>query len=153
MLYPLIAFTPVLLFVMMSDLRWMRIPNWTSVAAIGLFLVGVPLLGWDESLHRLVAAIAVFVLGFALFAVRIVAAGDVKILSALILLIPSQTLTLFGLVFSASMLLSIMLLVGLRATPMTLERSWLGLRAKSHMPMGVAIGLAGISHLILLSLA
>lgn len=150
---PLILFVPVLVFVMLSDLRWMRIPNWTSLAGVALFILAAPWLGWDEAVSRAIVAVAVFVLGFGLFAARILAGGDVKFLAALMLFIPSGSLFLFGMVFSASMLFATFLVVSARTSPMTDHSRWVGLRARAHMPMGVAMGLAGIVHLVLLLIA
>ncbi len=152
MLLPLILFVPVMIFVMISDLRWMRIPNWTALAGVAVFLAALPWLGWDEAIARAIAATIVFAIGFVLFAVRILAGGDVKFLSALVLMLPSASLSLFGFVFSFAMLASIGCLTAARATEPAGHSRWVGMRARQHMPMGVAMGLAGLLHLAILTL-
>ncbi len=152
MLLPLILFAPVMIFVMFSDLRWMRIPNWTALTGVALFLAALPWMGWDEAISRAVVASIVFAIGFGLFAVRILAGGDVKFLAALVLMLPPASLSLFGFVFSFAMLASIGVLTAARATvPAGLSR-WVGMRARQHMPMGVAMGLAGLLHLAILTM-
>ncbi len=152
MLLPLILFAPVMVFVMISDLRWMRIPNWTALAGIAVFLAAVPWLGGYEATFRAVVALIVFVIGFGLFAARILAGGDVKFLSVLVLMIPTSSLSLFGFLFSFSMLASVCILTAARATEPAGNSRWVGLRARQHMPMGVAMGLAGLLHLSILAM-
>ncbi len=137
---------------MISDLRWMRIPNWTALTGVAVFLAALPWMGWDEALFRAIAALIVFVIGFVLFAVRILAGGDVKFLSALVLMIPSASLSLFGFVFSFAMLASISFLTVARATEFAGHSRWVGMRTRQHMPMGVAMGLAGLLHLAILGM-
>lgn len=144
---PLLLFSPVLIYVMISDLRRMRIPNMTAFAGLALFAVCVPLLGMGEATARAAVAALVFAVGFALFALRVLAGGDVKFLATLMLFVPSASLSLFGLIFSAAMLLSTLAVLTLRASPVATNSRWVGLRAHGHMPMGVAMGLAGLVHL------
>ena len=150
MLWPLILIVPVLIYVGVSDLRAMRIPNEASLLCVAVFVACLPFLGFEEAAFRVAAAAAVFGLGLVLFVARIVAGGDVKILAALMLFIPTGTLTLFGLILSLSLLATVMALVALRASPMAAGSRWTGLRAEAHLPMGVAIGLAGVAHLLFL---
>ncbi|MEH6833882.1 MULTISPECIES: A24 family peptidase [Falsihalocynthiibacter] len=150
MLLPLLLFTPVLLYVAQSDLRWMRIPNTASLLGIGLFVVTIPLIGLEEAISRILPALIVFCIGFALFLLRIFAGGDVKILAVLMLFIPSGTLSLFALVFSGAMLLGIVAVTATRALALPQLRGWVSMRARGMMPMGLSISLAGIGHLAVL---
>ena len=52
-LLPLVAFGPILVLAGLSDLRRMRIPNWTSLAAVALFVLTAPVIGWEEAGWRL----------------------------------------------------------------------------------------------------
>lgn len=150
MLLPLLLFTPVLLYVAQSDLCWMRIPNMASLLGLGLFVLTLPLIGFDEALSRILPAVVVFCIGFLLFLLRIFAGGDVKILAVLMLFIPSGTLALFALVFSGAMLLGIAAVTATRALAIPQLRGWVSMRARGLMPMGLSISLAGIGHLVVL---
>ena len=65
------------------DIWVRRIPNWTIVGLLGVFLVGLTQ-GWLTS--SVVSCLAAFVLallaGFPMFASRVMGAGDVKLLAA-----------------------------------------------------------------------
>lgn len=150
MLLPLFLFMPALLYVAQSDVRRMRIPNMASMLGIGLFVITIPLIGVDEAVLRVIPAVAVFGIGFLLFMLRILAGGDVKFLTVLMLFIPSGTLPLFGLVFSVAMLLGIAVVTATRAMSLPQLSGWVSMRARGHMPMGLSISLAGIGHLVLL---
>jgi prepilin peptidase CpaA len=142
-LLPLVGFAPILVLAGLSDLRRMRIPNWTSLAAIAIFLVCLPLIGWPEAGWRIAAAAALFAVGLGAWALRLFGAGDVKLLSALLLLVPSQHLWLFWEVFAASLALGLIAVTGLRATGALRQLGWVSMRAAGCFPMGVSIALAG----------
>jgi prepilin peptidase CpaA len=79
--------------------------------------------------------------------------GDVKMGSALMLLVPTGTYTLFAFLFSAAMLLGIALMLSLRALPALRRAGPVSLRAQGTFPMGIALGLSGVLHLgVLVSL-
>lgn len=140
---PLVAFAPILVLAGLSDLRRMRIPNWTSLAAIAIFAVSVPMMGLPEAGWRLAAASVLFAIGLAMWALRLFGAGDVKLLSALLLLVPSQHLLLFWNVFAASLAVGLILVTGLRASGAFRRTGWVSMRAAGSFPMGVSIALAG----------
>ena len=143
---PLLLLSPLLLSVAYFDLRYMRIPNVLSVLAVALFVLTMPLLGWHEFAARLVAATIVFGIGFAVFALRMVGGGDVKILAGLMLFIPSQTYQTFGFGFSAALLLGIVFVLGLRVIPRLQRTHWVTIQARGTFPMGISIALAGLIH-------
>ena len=151
-LLPLVLFAPVLVYAGLSDLRQMRIPNWTSLAAIALFVVTIPLVGLSEAGWLALFAAAIFGIGVALWAFRLFGAGDVKLLSALVLLVPSAHLATFWNLFAASLLVGIACVTGLRAIPAMRETGWVSMRAARHFPMGISIALAGLSTPFVLSL-
>jgi len=142
-LLPLIAFAPILVLAVLSDLRRMRIPNWASLAAVAIFVVGLPVIGWPEAGWRLAAAGGLFVIGLALWALRAFGAGDVKLLSALLLLVPSHHLWLFWEVFAASLAVGLILVTGLRASGALRRTGWVSMRAAGSFPMGISIAMAG----------
>lgn len=67
-----------------SDLLTMTIPNRISIVLVTGFLVLAPLTGmpWTEIGMSLVAALAVFGVCFALFAINVMGGGDAKLLTA-----------------------------------------------------------------------
>ena len=144
-LLPLMLFAPVLVFAGASDLTRMRIPNWTSLAAIGLFVLALPILGLDEALWRLAVAGTIFALGLGLWALRMFGAGDVKLLSALLLLVPVAEIALFWQVLSASLLIGLAAVTGLRASGVLRATGWTSMRAHGQFPMGISIALAGVA--------
>lgn len=141
---PLLLFAPMLFYAGLSDLQRMRIPNGVSYAAIGLFVVTLPFLAPPEILWRIAAAALVFVVGFGLWALRMFGAGDVKLLSALLLLVPVADLHLFSQVFAVCMLLGLALVTSVRASGLLRQTGWVSMRAAGHFPMGISIAMAGI---------
>ena len=147
---PLFFVIPLLIAAAASDLRHLRISNKLSIIALVLFAASCVLLPPDEILARVLCAGLVFVLGFILFAFHIVGGGDVKILSALMLFIPSYSVMLFGYVFSASLLVGITVILLLRKMPLGVGANWASVQSDNTLPMGISIALAGVVHLLLL---
>lgn len=151
LLIPLICFMPVLVATAYFDLRYMRIPNYLSFIGLFIFAATAPFLPMQEIGWRLLTAAAVFVVGFIGFVMRMFGGGDVKLLSVLVLFVPSLALPLFGLVFSASMLLGIAFVATLRSMPGATSTSWVSLQVRKKYPMGVSIALAGLSFPFILT--
>lgn len=148
---PLILLTPVLCAVAWSDLRHMRIPNLLVLLALGLFVICMPLLGWQEVAWRLGVALVVFALGTLGFALRLFGGGDVKMLAALMLFVPSQTLHGFGYGFSLALVLGVVFVLALRAAPFLRDAELAVIRNSGKFPMGISIALAGILHATLIA--
>lgn len=151
-LLPLLLAVPILVWIAWTDFRFMRIRNNAVLLAVGVFVLTVPAVGLAEAGLRLLAAAAVFAVGFGLFAARMLGGGDVKMAAALMLLVPWGTYTLFGYVFSAAMLVAILAILGLRAVPALRRSGPVSLRARGTFPMGLAFGLGGVGHLCALAL-
>lgn len=145
-LLPLALLTPVLLLTIFSDLRRMRIPNSYSLIALASFAAFALFAPPNDLTLRIVAAAIVFAVGFAGFSFRLLGGGDVKILAALMLFIPSQTLVLFGNVLSASLLVGVLTVLLLRRIPVAAGSGWTGIWGGARFPMGLSIGLAGLAH-------
>lgn len=144
-LVPLLLMSPILVVAAYCDLKFMRIPNALSLEAIALFglsgiLIGLPEVGW-----RLVAALAVFSVGTGAFAFRLVGGGDVKMLAALMLFIPSSVWTLHALVFSASLVVGLVLMRTWRKFPGLHPPGWVSLASPGAFPMGISIALSGLA--------
>lgn len=90
---PMLILPPVLLWVVLSDLLYRRIANRLVLALLGLWAVhtawlawqGSPDLAWGEVGRSALTAAIVLVVGYGLFAMRWVGAGDVKLVAVLCL--------------------------------------------------------------------
>jgi prepilin peptidase CpaA len=151
-LVPLLMLAPVLVAVGYFDLRYLRIPNLLSLIGLGIFALSFPLLGWSEVGTRLGVAAAVLLVGTLAFAARLFGGGDVKILSVLMLFIPSGSLMLYSWGFSAALILGILLVLVLRRTPVVRHSSWEGIRSHGKFPMGISIALSGLFHPVAIQL-
>ncbi len=150
------AFLPVAAavggWVMVSDLREMRIPNRAVLALLAAFLViGAFLLPIDALAWRLGQGLAVLVIGFLLNMVGLMGAGDAKFAAAMAPFIdPADVLPvlmLFAGLTAISLILHRLALVipGSRAR-LTKWASWQRLR---EFPMGVPLALTLIVYLAL----
>lgn len=146
---PLFLIAPLLLAAIYFDLRYLRIPDLISVALIVVFAVYAIVATPDDLLTRISVAAGVFALGFLAFAARLVGGGDVKLLPALLLFIPVQGLILFANVFSLSLLIGVAIIVALRRTGLAAASGWKSLSQPRAFPMGLSIGLAGLTYPIL----
>lgn len=143
---PLILISPILVAVAYCDLRFMRIPNVLSLLIVAIFVISSLIYPPDDLLARIAVAAVVFALGFAGFCFRMLGGGDVKILSALTLLVPLHSLALFAYVFSAAMLVGIAAILTLRRLPLAAGHGWKSISGSTRFPMGISIALAGIAH-------
>lgn len=151
-LIPLLLLGPVLVAAAYCDLRHMRIPNALSLIALAIFALSAPFfLGVDALAARVAVAAAVLVVGFVCFALGLLGGGDVKIFSALLLFVPTETMSLFLLLFSAAMILGMALMPVLRAVPGAAETGWVSLRRDAKFPMGISIALSGLAHPVVVS--
>ncbi|MGX9854221.1 A24 family peptidase [Limimaricola variabilis] len=141
---PLILVAPLMAAMIWTDLRHMRIPN-LLVGAVALVGLGCALAGLMPDLGmRLMAGVAVFAVGLALFALRVMGGGDVKMLAVLVPLVPPAALPSFALLLSMTMLAGVLMLSGLRRVAGGPESSWAGLRAQGRYPLGLSIAAAAM---------
>lgn len=146
-LYPLFLIAPVLVAVAYFDLRFMRIPNVITVFLIFLFAV----IAWvwplplPELALRFGAAAFVFVIGFIGFFFGLVGAGDVKVLSALMLYVPFSIITIFANVFSASLIVGILIVLFLRRFEKVKAIGWKSFGGSHKFPMGLSIAISGLA--------
>jgi prepilin peptidase CpaA len=140
----LIGAFPLLMAMAYCDLRHMVIPKWVSAGLIGIFVIAaLTIVPWAESGIRLAVAAVVFLCGFAAFALRLLGGGDVKALSALMLLIPSAALSHFMLAFAACLVLGVGGVLVVRQIYGRADAQWVFLREKTF-PMGISIAGAGM---------
>ena len=146
-LLPLVLLSPVLVAAAYSDLRHMRIPNSFALLAVAIFFLSAPfLLPLDVLLVRIGIAAAALALGFLAFMLRMLGGGDAKMFAALLLFVPTETMSLFLLIFSAALVFGIALMPVLRALPNAAATGWVSLQRDARFPMGISIALAGLAH-------
>jgi prepilin peptidase CpaA len=133
----------LMLAVIFCDLRYMQIPAPLVAAIVALFcLLAVTALPFEESWHRIAVALIVLFAGIIAFAFNLFGGGDVKALSATLLLVPFAQLALFALLFSAALIGGVLLVGALRRVFSTETSRWAFLRNERRFPMGISIGAA-----------
>ena len=151
-----VAFLPVAAtvgaWVMVSDLREMRIPNRAVLALLAAFIViGAFLLPLDALAWRLGQGLAVLAIGFILNMIGLLGAGDAKFAAAMAPFIAPADALLVLMVFAGLTAVSLVLhrlalvVPGLKAR-LAKWASWQRLR---EFPMGVPLALTLIVYLAL----
>lgn len=146
-LFPLFLIAPILVAVAYFDLRFMRIPNVITLILVFFFAILAwiwPLALPEFGLRFAVAAI-VFMIGFIGFFFGLVGAGDVKILSALMLYVPFSTIAVFANVFSASLILGALIVLFLRRFDKIAAMGWKSIGGSHKFPMGLSIAMSGLA--------
>jgi len=138
---PLAAVCPLLAWAGISDLRHLRIPNWLVLGMVAVFLLTAPLLMLPETAMRLLAAAVVLLICTALFHWRVLAGGDVKMMAAAMLFVPSSALAAFGWCFSAALIAVAVAVTAMRVSPPAAAAEWAAVQAPGSLPMGAAISL------------
>ncbi|MEO1949092.1 prepilin peptidase [Thioclava sp.] len=148
-LLPLAALAPILIWVALSDLREMRIPNRIVLITLGFFALCAPFLGLHELSLRLAAGAITFLVGYVFFVLRAFGGGDVKFLAALMLFVPSAAMGEFLIAFSVALFAGSALTMGLQSAPVATRLGprlgWKSCYARGKLPMGVSIALAGLA--------
>jgi prepilin peptidase CpaA len=128
------------------DLASYTIPNFLSIALLGLFVVFAAVSGMapgEVGMHAL-AGVVGLAMGFALFAFGLIGGGDAKLFAVVVLWLGFKDLLDFVLMTSVFGGALTIVLIGLRNLPMPASlagQSWL-LRlhdARSGIPYGVAL--------------
>lgn len=136
---------PICLWVALSDLRVMRIPNVAVLALAGVFLViGPVILPFDSYLWRLAALAIVLVAGFVITALGMVGAGDAKFAAAMAPFVAPGDGLFFLLLFSLVLIGSWMLHRAAGRVP-ALRRAtpdWTSWDQGKLFPMGIALAAA-----------
>lgn len=146
----LFIFPALVIIAGVHDLVTMKIPNWISVTLVAAFfpiafLVGLPV---QDILMSMALACGVLVVGFVMFALRVIGGGDAKILAAASLWAGmSSVLYFFLYVALAGGALSILLIASRQWFPyLPIGRipNWLSrlMEPKGDIPYGVAIAVA-----------
>lgn len=147
------------IWVSISDMSRMKIPNKAVMALFVVFVVTgavVVLLGgfdWMDYLWRFAHLAVVLLIGFIMNAARLLGAGDAKFAAAMAPFVALGDLASFAYIFAAAILIGFVLhrlakRIGFirRLTPGW--ESW----ERNDFPMGLCLGLAFVSYLVLVAL-
>ncbi|MDT0682358.1 prepilin peptidase [Roseicyclus sp. F158] len=138
----LIPMLPICIWVAVSDLRRMKIPNRAVLAALAVFAVLGPfVLDWGEYAGRCLHVAVVIVLGFLLNLVRLVGAGDAKFAAAMAPFVALADLFAFVQLLALVLIVVFALHRGLRAIG-AVRRALPGWESmtRKDFPMGLALG-------------
>jgi prepilin peptidase CpaA len=136
--------TAILVWAAISDVRSRRIPNWTVIAVLVLF-VPWALLHWGAwSAWALAGGLIALLIGFGLYAANVIGAGDAKLFAAVALFAGLGHLLAFAV--ATALAGGAMALISLAARPRR-AYTMLMLRGKGDfgpgLPYGVAISAGG----------
>ena len=123
----------------MTDVRARRIPNWTVLACLGLFLAwaAVHPLSWD--LWALGAGVIAFAVSFGLYSAGLVGAGDSKLFAAVALFTGMSGLAPLAVV--TALVGGVVAVVGLILRP-TRALTMISMKGKGDFGPGVPYGVA-----------
>ena len=142
-IFPNLLVAPLLIYAAYSDLRYMRIPDFISIALVVLFAFTILIQFPIDIGARIAVASGIFAIGYAGFSLRLIGGGDVKFLSALALFVPRSELTVFANLFSASLLVGIFLICVAQRSRLA-NVGWKSFSARGRFPMGLSIAMAGL---------
>lgn len=137
-----IASLPVCIWVMLSDLRAMRIPNKAVLTLVGIYLlVGIWVLPFTLFLMQLLNLVVILLIGFVLNAGGVFGAGDAKFAAA------AAPFVILGDASFVMILLAVNLLAAFLThriagrTPLRrLAPEWESWKRKKDFPMGLSLG-------------
>lgn len=125
------------------DLKQLRIPNWTVLGVIALFLVtGLWGLEFSTYLWRILHGVIVLFVGFALyqFAGGHVGGGDIKLIAAMTPFIAGKDLLFVLTAFAVLSIVGIMLHKFARSRLKERTTGWAALDQKRFFPAGLLLG-------------
>ncbi len=141
---------PICIWVAVSDLREMRIPNVAVLALTGVFLVaGLIALPFDAYLMRLLQLVIVLVAGFIITSLGMVGAGDAKFAAAMAPFIAPGDYLFFLMLFSVVLIASWITHRGAGRVPAVRRATegWTSWDQGKLFPMGVALAGALVVYL------
>lgn len=144
----------VALWVMWSDMKFMRIPNKAVLALVVVFLVVGPfVLPFETWLWRWLHLGVVLVVGFVLSSARLVGAGDAKFAAAMAPFIDLADIGMFAYLFAAVLMASFFTHRGARHIPAVRRATpdWESWERRKDFPMGLALGGVLILYLVLVA--
>ncbi|WP_424973670.1 A24 family peptidase [Dinoroseobacter sp. S124A] len=138
----LLFVSPICLFIAWSDMKFMRIPNWTVLTLLAVFACAGPFLmplaeyGW-----RWVHGLVILGIGFVVSSLRMVGAGDAKFAAAMAPFVALQDAALVLVLFSAVLLAAFATHRAARRVPAlrSLTPDWESWTRDRDFPMGLAL--------------
>lgn len=143
------TFLFLMLYASITDIKALRIPNWISLATIGLFAVFALIGGKNlPILDHLLTAAVVLVVGFGVYSFGYMGAGDIKLMTAIGLW--TGSILVFDFLFLMSLFGAALALITLGGkkylfwdetgwSPSKLSRFFPGWVRRGVIPYGVAI--------------
>lgn len=136
---------PLMGYITYSDMRWLRIPNWSVLAVFGAFLVtgiwGLPL---DTFLWRISYALMALALGILLynFTQGSIGAGDLKLIAALAPFLSHANLFDFIVIYTVISVLGLIFFMMMRRRNRRrgVKDPWEAFGQTIYMPAGVFLG-------------
>lgn len=163
-LWFLIPVLPICLYVFFADMKFKKISNKTVwVLFITFIIFGLALLPFETFLWRFANYAVVFAIGFVMWMLRQVGAGDVKLAAVMALFVDARdSATILWILFAAILAATVSTLIA-RYTPIRhMAPDWAAWRMKNPddpnsvgggtqmtLPMGTGLGLAICTYLIL----
>ncbi|MEM1277597.1 MAG: prepilin peptidase [Pseudomonadota bacterium] len=145
------AMIPLMAVIGYLDLKYLKIPNWSVLAILGVFLVtglwGLPL---EVFLWRLGYAVLVFLAGFLLFMFGRgrIGGGDMKLIAVLVPFITPADIPSLLLLLSLISLAGIMIHRFIYARRRGEDIGWEALDQKIYFPVGLFIGFVMCIYLV-----
>lgn len=150
-LWLLLPALPISLWVAWSDMARLRIPN-PAVAAltVGFFAIGPIALGWSDYFWRWTHLPVVLAAGVALYAGRLVGAGDAKFAAAAAPYVALPDLRAVLLLFAAVLLAAFAAhRLAMHSPLRALSPDWASWSSGRRFPMGLALGGTLVGYLAL----
>lgn len=144
------AMVPLIGYIIYSDLRALRIPNWTVLAVLAVFVVcGLWGLPFGTFLWRLAAGLIALALGFGLYALAggKIGGGDMKLTAALVPFVPGGQLGFVLLLYAVVSITALIVHRFVRATLRGRQTGWIALDQKVYFPAGLILGLTMLIYL------
>ncbi|WP_424969136.1 A24 family peptidase [Dinoroseobacter sp. S76] len=138
----LLLVSPICVYVAWSDMKFMRIPNWTVLALLAVFaLVGPFVLPLTEYGWRWIHVLVILGIGFVVSALRLVGAGDAKFAAAMAPYVALHHATLVLVLFAAVLLAAFATHRAARRVPALrgLTPDWESWTRDRDFPMGLAL--------------
>lgn len=138
---------PLLVAVILYDLRFMRLPDTLAILFVLVFLASLlNAASLNGALPRFGVGACIYGLGIAANRAGLVGGGDVKVLAALVLNITLNGLLLFSALLCGMLFLGILGL-GLLRSVVEKPTNWRALNERERYPVGLSIGLAGLAFI------
>lgn len=146
----LAAMIPLIAYIIRSDLKELRIPNWSVLAVVGVFVVtglwGLPL---ESFLWRLAAGVIALLLGFGLYALASakVGGGDLKLIAALVPFVAARDVLFVIVVYVFVTFTALIIHRLIRRFLRGRQIGWKAIDQKIYFPVGLLLGLTILIYL------